>query len=235
MSSTQRTALVSGANKGLGFEISKQLAKKGVKVVVTARDPKKGEQAVRQLQKEGLDVLFCPMDVTSSKSIKKAKEFVEKELGGLDILVNNAGIFVDQKAKGLDVDEETVRKTFETNTLGHLLVSQAFIPLMKKNGYGRIVNMSSGLGTLNEMESGYPGYRISKAALNAVTRILASELKGTNLLVNSMCPGWCRTDMGGSNADRSVEKGAETAVFLATLSDGGPTGKYFRDRKEISW
>jgi NAD(P)-dependent dehydrogenase (short-subunit alcohol dehydrogenase family) len=228
-------AVVSGANKGLGFEISKLLAKAGMTVVMTSRDVEKGKKACQKLQDDKLRALFYPMDVTVATSIKRAADYVERELGRCDVLINNAGIFIDKNAGALDVSGDTIMKTFETNTLGHLMASQAFIPVMKKHHYGRIVNMSSGLGSLHEMEGGFTAYRISKAALNAVTRIIAAEVKGESILVNSMCPGWCRTDMGGPEADRSPEQGADTALFLATLPEHGPTGKYFRDRKEIPW
>ena len=233
----KKIALVSGANKGLGFEISRQLAEKGIRVLMAARDKQRGEKAVTELAKQGLEVVFCEMDVTDPDSVKKALGFVSKDHGRLDILVNNAGVMTekDQKEPGLKIDIDTVRRTFETNTLGHLVVTQTFVPLMMKNNYGRIVNMSSGLGTLDDMEGGYPAYRISKTALNALTKIFAAELQGTNILVNSMCPGWCRTDMGGRNATRSASDGAQTAVYLALLPDNGPTGRYFRDKKEIKW
>ena len=233
----KKIALVSGANKGLGFEISRQLAEKGVQVIMAARDKQRGEKAVQELKKKGLDVVFCEMDVTDHDSVKKALGFVTTHHSRLDILVNNAGIMTekDLKESALKIDLDTVRRTFETNTLAHLYVSQTFIPLMMKNNYGRIVNMSSGLGTLDDMKSGFTAYRISKTALNAVTRILAAELEGTNILINTMCPGWCKTDMGGPGATRSAAEGAETAVYLAMLPDGGPTGCYFRDKKKIAW
>ena len=235
MEKSHKIALVSGAKRGLGFEISKQLARSGVTVIMTDHDEVNGRKNTETLKNKGLDVVFFPMEITELESIRLAREFVEKEYGRLDILINNAGIFIDEKISGLTVDAETVLTTFKTNTLGHLLVSQAFIPLMKKNRYGRIVNMASGLGTLEGMGGGYPSYRISKTALNAVTSILAAETKGTGILINSMCPGWCRTEMGGPFADRSAEKGAETAIYLAALPDNGPTGSCFRDKKKIHW
>jgi NAD(P)-dependent dehydrogenase (short-subunit alcohol dehydrogenase family) len=154
----------------------------------------------------------------------------------IDILVNNAGILVDRRgASVLDVPVETMRATFETNSYAPLQISQALVPLMRERGYGRIVNVSSGLGQLESIGDGTPAYRASKAALNVLTLMLAAATKGSGILVNSMCPGWVRTDMGGANATRSVEKGAETAVWLATLPDDGPTGGFFRDRKPIAW
>lgn len=231
----KKIALVTGGNRGLGFEIAQKLAKEGLQVVLTARDSKKGKEAADKLRREKLDVVFHPLDVTQARSIHVLFQWVDREFRRLDVLVNNAGIFIDQKKTALDVNIDTVKKTIETNVYGPFLMCQTFIPLMKKHHYGRVVNLSSGLGTLNEMEDGYPSYRISKTALNAVTKIFAGSVKGENILVNSMCPGWCRTDMGGPNADRSAEEGADTAVYLATLPDKGPTGLYFRDRKVIDW
>ncbi|MFH1978078.1 MAG: SDR family oxidoreductase [Candidatus Aenigmatarchaeota archaeon] len=228
-----KIALVTGANKGIGFEIVKQLAEKEITVILTARDETKGKKAIEKLKKK--NIIFCQLDVNDQKSIDKAFEFVEKKFGRLDILVNNAGVYLDEKKTPLNVDRETVRKTLETNTVGPLFMSQKFIPLMKKNKYGRIVNISSGAGQLSSMDDYYSAYAISKTALNAITRMLAAATKGTDILVNSVCPGWVRTDMGGSDAERDVEKGAETPVWLATLPVNGPTGKFFRDKEEIEW
>jgi NAD(P)-dependent dehydrogenase (short-subunit alcohol dehydrogenase family) len=150
------------------------------------------------------------------------------------VLVNNAGIYIDRNSV-FDTQIDTLQETMETNVYGVLRVTQALIPLMKKQNYGRIVNVSSGAGQLSDMQGGLPGYRISKAALNALTRIFASELQGTNILVNSVCPGWVKTDMGGSNAPLTPEQGVDTIVWLATLVDDSPTGKFFRNRKLIAW
>jgi NAD(P)-dependent dehydrogenase (short-subunit alcohol dehydrogenase family) len=234
----KRVALVTGGNRGIGFEICRQLANKGLQVVLTARDPSKGEKAVARLKSEGLDVRFAPLDVTDSASIQNIARFMEKEFGRCDVLVNNAGILVDKDSKdpsALKTDIKKVEESLRTNLYGPFQLCQQFIPLMKKNGYGRIVNMSSGMGQLSEMNGGYPAYRISKTALNAVTRIFADETDGTGILVNSMCPGWVKTDMGGAGAERSTEEGADTASWLATLSEGGPTGGFFRDREPIAW
>ena len=231
----ERIAVVTGANRGIGFEICRQLARTKVKVILTARDEAKGRAACKELQAKGLDVAFRQFDVTDHRSITKLTEYIQNEFGGIDILVNNAGIFIDGEKLGINVDRETVRRTMETNAFGPLFLSQALIPSMKGRGYGRIVNVSSGLGQLADMGSGYPSYRMSKSCFSAVTRILADELRGTNILVNVVCPGWVRTDMGGKDAERSVEEGANTAVWLALLPDGGPSGRFFRDRKEIPW
>jgi NAD(P)-dependent dehydrogenase (short-subunit alcohol dehydrogenase family) len=153
----------------------------------------------------------------------------------LDILINNAGILIDENQSALKVSMNIIKETFETNLIGPYKLIQSFIPLMKKHNYGRILNISSGMGSFAEMGAGYAGYRISKITLNAMTKILAYELVESNILINSMSPDWVRTDMGGSNASRSVEEGANTAIWLSKLPNGGPGGKFYRDRKEISW
>ncbi len=240
MSTHQKIAVVTGANRGLGFETCRQLAQKGYHVILTSRNAEKGKAATERLKAEGLDAVYHQLDVTDPGSIRQLVQFIEGESGHLDVLVNNAGVLLDvsnasdmAEASALQADISIVRKTFETNTLGPLMLAQALIPLMK--GAGRIVNVSSGMGQLAEMDGGWPGYRLSKTALNAVTRILASELAGTRIKVNSVCPGWVKTDMGGPNAERPVEKGAETIVWLATLPEDGPSGGFFRDMQPIPW
>lgn len=234
-----RTALVSGANRGIGFEIVRQLARLGVLAVIGARDPKDGMRAAEQLQSEGLDIPVVALDVDKETAAAEAVAEVKRLYGRLDVLVNNAGILIDGpggfNASLFDLTADTVRRTFETNLIGPIRLIQAAVPLMREQGYGRIVNLSSGAGQLAEMGSGFPAYRMSKTALNALTRIAAAELSGTNIKVNAMCPGWVRTDMGGPEATRSVEEGADTAVWLATLPDDGPTGGFFRDRKPFAW
>lgn len=231
-----RVAVVTGGNKGIGLEICRQLAAKGLRVVLTARDEKKGVAAARALSKAGGEVGFHPLDVTDPGQIDVLAKWVERELGGADVLVNNAGILIDgRSASVLSVDPEVFHETLETNFFGPLRLSQALVPSMLKRRYGRIVNLSSGLGQLGEMGDGTPSYRTSKAALNTLTRMLAAATRGQGVLVNSMCPGWVRTDMGGPSASRSVEQGADTATWLATLPDDGPAGGFFRDRKPIAW
>ena len=230
-----KIALITGANRGIGFEICKQLAQKQIKVILTARDESKGKTACEKLVKQGLDVVFHQLDVSASSSIKNITDFVQNEIDKLDILINNAGIFIDQDKLAQNVELDIVRKTLEVNLLGPLSLCQTFIPMMKKHNYGRIVNLSSGLGAFSEMGGGNASYRISKTALNSMTVILASELSGSNILVNTMNPGWVRTDMGRKNVPRSVERGADTSIWLATLPDNGPSGKFFLDRKEIPW
>lgn len=234
-----RTALVSGANRGIGFEIVRQLARLGVLAVIGARDLKDGMAAAEKLKPEGLDIPVVALDVDQDGSAAQAVAEVKRIYGRLDVLVNNAAILIDEpggfKATLSDLKAETLRRTMETNLLGPMRLIQAAAPLMREQAYGRIVNVSSGAGQLADMGGGYPAYRMSKTALNALTRIAAAELGGGNIKVNAMCPGWVRTDMGGAEATRSPEEGADTAVWLATLPDDGPTGGFFRDRKPIAW
>ena len=235
MIDNNKIAVVTGANRGIGIEICRQLARKGVKVILTSRDESKGKAAAAELHREGLDVAFHQLDVTDPDSVSRLAADLESERGRLDILINNAGVMPEhsEAASVFKADVDLVRLTLETNALGPLRVAQALIPLMR--GEGRVVNVSSGMGQLAEMNGGWPGYRFSKTALNALTRILADELKETRIKVNSVCPGWVRTDMGGPGATRSVEQGAETPVWLALLPDDGPSGGFFRDKKPIPW
>lgn len=235
MMKTNKIAIVTGANRGIGLEICRQLARRGIMVILTSRDESKGKKAVADLCEEGLAVVYHPLDVTDENSVVCLAADLKRDYDRLDILVNNAGVMLEhgEAASVFMTDLGIVRRTFEINTLGPLRVAQALVPLMQ--GEGRVVNVSSGMGQLAEMNGGYPGYRFSKAALNALTRILDDELRGTRIKVNSMCPGWVRTEMGGSGATRSVEQGAETAVWLALLPEDGPSGGFFRDKQRIPW
>jgi NAD(P)-dependent dehydrogenase (short-subunit alcohol dehydrogenase family) len=235
MSDRQRVALVTGANRGIGLEIVRRLAAQGLTVLLAARELAKAEEAARKLATDGGRVLPRQLDVTGPESVSRLARSVEDEFGGLDVLVNNAGVLFDREGKVLSTDLNVVRQTLETNLYGPWRLCQAFVPQMKRRGYGRIVNLSSQLGQLEGMGTGYPAYRVSKTALNALTRMLADELRGTNILVNSACPGWVKTDMGGQEAPGTVEQGADTPVWLATLPDGGPSGGFFQNRKPIAW
>lgn len=232
---SQRVAVVTGGNRGIGLEVCRQLAITGMKVVLTARDGAKARLASAELSREQLNVVPHALDVTDPAAANGLVAFVEGGLGEVAVLVNNAGVFLDRDHSGLDVPMSIVRETLETNLLGAWKLAQAVIPAMKRSGYGRIVNVSSGLGAMSEMAGGYAAYRISKASLNALTRILADELRGTNVLVNAVCPGWVQTTMGGPRAPRPVHEGASSIVWLATLPDGGPSGHFFRDRRQIPW
>jgi NAD(P)-dependent dehydrogenase (short-subunit alcohol dehydrogenase family) len=234
MDSKQRIAVVTGGNRGIGLEICRQLAQLGYQVVLTSRDEVQGLGAQQRLMAEGAEVGYHPLDVTDAESVHRLAEVLQQAYRRVDVLVNNAGVMLDDRDV-LEADLDIVRATMETNVYGPWRLAQALVPLMQQHGYGRIVNLSSGMGQLSGMGSHRPAYRLSKTALNALTRILAAELQGSNILVNSMSPGWVRTDMGGPSAPRSVEEGADTAVWLATLPDDGPTGGFFQDRKPIPW
>lgn len=230
-------AVVTGANRGLGFETSRQLAVLGYEVLLTARREPEGRAAAEGLASQGLPVSFYPLDVTDAASVDALAETV-RGIGRLDVLVNNAGLFGDPApgtpaASVFRANFARIRESFETNTLGPLRLCQALIPLMA--GRGRIVNVSSGMGQLDAMNGSCPGYRLSKVSLNALTRILADELSGTAIKVNSVCPGWVRTDMGGANANLTVEEGARGIVWAATLPDDGPSGGFFRQGEPIAW
>lgn len=233
----KKIAVVTGANRGLGLETSKQLAAHNYSVVLATRDLSKGTPIAAELNRQGYDAYAMELDVSNTDSISTFSSEILRKHTRVDVLVNNAGIMIDDEADSDDISKlaKVIERTFRTNTMGAYLLCRALIPQMIQNGYGRVVNVSSGMGQLSDMNKGYPGYRISKTALNAVTKIFADETNGTNVLVNSVCPGWVQTDMGGKEADRSVEKGVETIVWLATLADGSSSGGFFRDRKPISW
>ena len=224
----------------MGLEICRQLLGKGVSVALGSRDSARGKKAAAQLaeeiQPEIARIMSFPLDVTRQESVTRFGAAVEDIFGSVDILVNNAGVMLETREGQLtQTTPKMFREILDVNVIGAVMMCQAFVPLMKKLGYGRIVNMSSGLGQLERMGQGLPAYRISKAALNALTRTLAAELLDTGILVNAVSPGWVKTDMGGPNAERTVEEGAETAVWLCLLSSAGPTGSFFRDRKAIPW
>jgi len=231
----ERIALVTGANRGIGLEVCRQLAAKGFVVLLTARDEKKAKAAVDALGNVGR-VEPLALDVDDASSIAKAATDVADNHGRLDVLINNAGINYDtwETVESADIDG-TVMDTITTNLLGPWRVCQAFMPLLRESPAGRIVNVSSESGSLAEMGAGPPAYQVTKAALNALTRTLAGELRGSHILVNSVCPGWVATDMGGAGAPRSVSEGAAGIVWATTLPDDGPSGGFFRDGKPLPW
>ena len=237
----ERIALVTGGNRGIGLEVCRQLAQRGLRVVLGSRDLAKGVAAAGELIASGGggggggSVAARQLDVANVQSIRECMAWVRRDLGRLDILVNNAGIMVDEGDADPVEELEIVRDTMQTNVYGPLLLSRLAIPIMKSRRYGRIVNLSSGMGSLTEMGAGYIAYRMSKAGINVVTRVLAAESEGMGILVNSVDPGWVKTDMGGRGATRNVAKGAESVVWLATLPDNGPTGGFFHDRKAVPW
>ena len=226
--------VVTGGNRGIGFEICRQLAARRANVILTARKPAAGAAAIQKLVAQKRAAVFQPLDVTDGQSIAALRHFIEDKYGRLDALINNAGIIAEGEAPALNVELATVRTTLETNALGPLRLAQILAPLLKRSKSARIVNMSSGMGALSDNHGGYAAYRISKTALNAVTAILAAELRGA-VAVNAACPGWVKTDMGGAGADRDVAEGADTAVWLALDAPQNLTGKFVRDRKVIPW
>ena len=241
---TGRVAIITGGNKGIGLETGLQLARQGVTVLLGARDLAKGEKAAQGLKKEGLDVRAIQLDVTNQASIDAAVGRVEREFGRLDILVNNAAVMVDGRpASPSTVPVSAWRETFETNVFGLVAVTQAFLPLLRKSAAGRIVNLSSILGSLAEHSDPaspiyhalVPAYDASKAAVNMFTVELAHELKDTKIKVNAAHPGWVKTDMGGAEAPMELTDGAKTSVWLATLPDDGPTGGYFHMMVHMRW
>lgn len=230
---TKRIVLVTGANRGIGNEVARQMAEKNWSVILTARDEAGGRKATDDLIGRGGDVRFHRLDVTDAENIRRLAEELKSKIGRLDVLINNAGILMDEDRSSSDVMIDTLRRTMEANFFGPFLLSQALLALLNQSDDARIINVSSGLGQLSDGGGGYPAYSISKAALNMMTVQLAEDLGG-RVKVNSVCPGWVRTEMGGPGATRSVEKGAESIVWLAT-DPKIPNGKFIRDRKEIAW
>jgi NAD(P)-dependent dehydrogenase (short-subunit alcohol dehydrogenase family) len=240
----QRIALVTGANKGIGLETATQLAQKNITVLLGSRDLARGEAAARKLSNAGLDVRALEIDVTDSESIRRAADRVERDHGRLDILINNAGVMLhDEDKKISDQSLDVWRRTFETNFFGVIATTQAFLPLLRKSAAGRIVNLSSILGSISLQATPgspvydfkVPAYDVSKSAVNAFTVHLAYELKDTAIKVNAAHPGWVKTEMGGEGAVMEIEEGAKTSVALATIGEDGPNGAYQHLGESIPW
>jgi NAD(P)-dependent dehydrogenase (short-subunit alcohol dehydrogenase family) len=255
-STNSKIALITGANRGIGFEIARQLGRQGITVIVATRHPERGPEAAARLVAEGLDAHAVHLDVTRAASIRAAAEQVERQFGRLDILVNNAGAALDwtpEPTQPSQASLDVARQTFEINFFGPLAVIQAFLPLIRRSPAGRIVNASSTLGSITEIGKYdsplagmvIPMYQASKAALNSLTALVAKELRNTSIKVNAACPGWVDTDggvpewlraaLGGAGSALPVEQGADTAVWLATLSEDGPSGGFFNSRKPVAW
>ncbi|HEY1582443.1 MAG TPA: SDR family oxidoreductase [Chthoniobacterales bacterium] len=241
----KKIALITGANKGIGLETARQLGTKGITALLGARDPQKGEAAAAGLRHEGLDARAITIDVSDPASIQKAAATIDRDFGRLDILVNNAGIMVDDREK--ETSEQTVetwRKTFETNFFGLIATTNAFLPLLRKSEAGRIVNLSSILGSIEYHATpgspvyeskDTPAYNVSKSAVNAYTVQLAHELRNSKIKVNAAHPGWVKTEMGGEGAMMEIEDGAKTSMALATLGEDGPNGAYLHMGKPLPW
>ena len=227
----KKVIIVSGANRGIGKEICRQLAEMGHDVIACSRSIEKGEHAVKE---SGYPMDIQALDVNDSSSIELLKKHVEDRYERVDVLINNAGI-ISASTEVINSEESDYKSVFNTNFFGPWKMMQSFHPLLVKSEEGRIINMSSGMGAHSELKrGGYAGYRLSKTALNGLTIQASNELQSDGIKVNAMCPGWVKTDMGGAGADREVGKGAETAVWLATEVDI-PSGSFFRDKKEIPW
>jgi NAD(P)-dependent dehydrogenase (short-subunit alcohol dehydrogenase family) len=239
--SQKKIALVTGANRGLGFEISRQLARQNIRVVMGVRDTIKSQETVNQLLQDGFDVELQWLEVTNSESIKAINNYLAKTYGKLDILINNAGICLDSGVQPSEVSLSIIRQTLETNFIGAVAITQALLPLIHQSKAGRIVNVSSGRGSLTQHSdpschyAKTLAYNTSKAALNSFTVMLAAELRNTAIKVNSADPDWCRTDMGTEAATHSAVEGADTPVWLATLPADGCTGGFFNSRRSIPW
>lgn len=234
MNPDRHVAIVTGGNRGIGHEICKELSRAGCNVVLTSRNEEEGRRAVAKLDHHD-NVAFRRLDVTDSKDIASLRDWILKTQGRVDILINNAGVYLDEGVSVFDVDENIMHDTLAVNFYGVFHMCRAFVPIMRQNGYGRIVNVSSGYGAMSEMGGYVAAYRISKAALNALTLIMANELRDGNIKVNAVCPGWVRTDMGGGMAPLSPEAAARDIVHFALVDSKGPTGSFFRYKNPIQW
>ena len=235
--SSNKTALVTGGNKGIGFAICKGLLDKGFKVFLAARDTEKGKTAIEKLSTDNNSVQLVELDVTDDKSIKNAVDSVNQKTDSLNVLVNNAGIYLDLRGSGqgvniLTVSRDLLIKTMNTNAFSPISITQAFLPLLEKADNPKVINVSSGNGQLDGISANVPSYSLSKLALNGATILLSDALKSKNIAVYAMCPGWVKTDMGGSSAPRTPEEGADTAIWLATEASISESGKFFRNRTE---
>ncbi|MCY7865476.1 SDR family oxidoreductase [Bacillus spizizenii] len=235
MSQDKQVVLVTGGNRGIGYELAKQLGVNGFKVILASRDPVLGPEAAQKLRASGLDVSFVLIDVEDQESIRQAVITVNEQYGRLDVLINNAGVYLDKNEKLLYMDPSILEKTMAINFFGAYHVMRSFIPLMEKQGYGRIINVSSEYGAVSEMsDQGVGAYKLSKLALNGLTRLAAAEIKG-DIKINAVDPGWVSTDMGGPSAPRTPKEAAESILWLATIGPDGPNGEFFRDRERIDW
>ena len=235
ISSFLKVALVTGGNRGIGYELVKQLALKGFKVILASRDPEMGHQSIQKLKEPNLGVSFVMMDVDNQESIHQAAITVNKRYGRLDVLINNAGVYLDENKKLVAMDPSILEKTMATNFFGAYHVIHSFIPIMEKQSYGRIINVSSEYGALSEMSCpGVGAYKLSKLALNGLTQLVAGEING-DIKINAVDPGWVSSNMGGPSAPRTPKQAAESILWLATIGPEGPNGGFFRDGIQIDW
>ncbi|WP_243556150.1 SDR family NAD(P)-dependent oxidoreductase [Priestia megaterium] len=235
MENHTKVALVTGGNRGIGYELVRQLAMKGFKVILTSRNSETGHKAVQKLKDSHLDVSFLTMDINNQTSIGQAAAKVSEQYGRLDVLINNAGIYLDKNQKLVDMDPSVLEKTLETNFFGAYHVIRSFMPLMEQQAYGRIINVSSEYGAMSEMSSpGVGAYKLSKLILNGLTQLIAAE-RTKDIKINAVDPGWVSSDMGGPSAPRTPQQAASSILWLATIGPGGPSGGFFKDGKQINW
>lgn len=237
---SKKIAVITGANRGIGYGVAKALAEKSYTVVMVGRDANKLEQAAESLKTMNPDVEFSVADISSTEQVLALAAKLKEKYTAIDVLINNAGVIIESDQTGAPsdiahVDPETVLTTLNINTVGALRMTQALLPMLQNAPAARIVNISSGMGGIKEMDGGWPGYRLSKAALNALTKVTAAETMNTKIKVNSVCPGWVRTELGGANAERSVEETVPGIIWAAELDDDGPNGGFFRDGQPIEW
>ncbi|WP_176343555.1 SDR family NAD(P)-dependent oxidoreductase [Priestia aryabhattai] len=230
-----KVALVTGGNRVIGYELVRQLAMKGFKVILTSRNSESGHKAVQKLKDSYLDVSFVVMDISSEASIRQAAATVSEQYGRLDVLINNAGIYLDKNQKLVNLDPSVLEKTLETNFFGAYHVIRSFMPLMEQQAYGRIINVSSEYGAMSEMSSsGVGAYKLSKLILNGLTQLIAAE-STKDIKINAVDPGWVSSDMGGPSAPRTPQQAARSILWLATIGPEGPSGFFFKDGKQIDW
>lgn len=235
MENHTKVALVTGGNRGIGYELVRQLAMKGFKVILTSRNSETGHKAVQKLKDSYLDVSFVVMDISSEASIRQAAATVSEQYGRLDVLINNAGIYLDKNQKLVNLDPSVLEKTLETNFFGAYHVIRSFMPLMEQQAYGRIINVSSEYGAMSEMSSsGVGAYKLSKLILNGLTQLIAAE-STKDIKINAVDPGWVSSDMGGPSAPRTPQQAASSILWLATIGPEGPSGGFFKDGKQINW
>jgi len=235
MEKHNKVALVTGGNRGIGYELVRQLAMDGFKVILTSRNSETGHAAAQKLQEYYLDVSFMIMDINNQTSIRQAAATVSEQYGRLDVLINNAGIYLDENKKLVNMDPSDLEKTITTNFFGAYHVIRSFMPLMEQQAYGRIINISSEYGAMSEMSSrGVGAYKLSKLILNGLTQLIAAESEN-DIKINAVDPGWVSSDMGGSSAPRTPEQAARSILWLATIGPEGPSGGFFKDRKQIEW
>lgn len=230
-----KVALVTGANRGIGYAVARQLALNDFKVILTSRVPAKGQDATEHLKDEGLDVIYHELDVTDPASVAQLKRWVTDKFDRLDVLVNNAGVYLDEGNLLLDVDDEIVYRTLDVNLMGTYRMCKAFVPMMVTNSYGRVINLSSGYGAMDAMSARTGSYKISKLGINGLTRILADEVDESQVKINAVDPGWVHTEMGGPSAPRTPEQAADTIVWLAMADEYGESGKFWFDRQKRDW